>query len=255
MNLPKIKFTDIPLSKEIDWVHGFLFKDEWGWGKYIIKKHPEIKKVFSFKTENEQVKFLKEYIVEFRKNNQEAIEKGKDKYQKEWRKIEKEYFEILSEIIEIDWPKNRKIIKAMASINPICPRFLNDWSFSIFYNYKNINYAMEVIMHEICHFFYFEKWKQLYPKMDYKKFESPHIEWHLSELAAPIILNDSRIQKLLRQRAVFYREHEKIKINNKSAPKYFSDLYKKTIEKENGFEVFLKESYQAMQDREKLFRI
>ena len=114
---------------------------------------------------------------------------------------------------------------------------------------------MEVMMHEACHFLYFEKWKQLYPKMSHKKFESPYTEWHLSELAAPIILNDPRIQKLLKQKAVFYPEHEKIKIDNKTAPKYFSDLYKKTIGKENGFEVFLKESYQAIQDKKKLFRI
>ncbi|MDP2638876.1 MAG: hypothetical protein Q8P06_01760 [Candidatus Azambacteria bacterium] len=255
MNLPKIKFTDIPLSKEIDWIHGFLFQNEWGWGKYIIKKHPKIKKVLLLKTEKDQVKFLKEYITEFRKNNQKAIEKRENQYQKEWQKIEKEYFEVLSEIIGIDWPKNRKAIKAMMSIDPICPRFLNDWSFSIFYNYKNINYAMEVIMHESCHFLYFEKWKRLYPKMSHKKFESPYIEWHLSELTAPIILNDHRIQKLLKQKAVFYREHEEIKINGKTAPKYFSDLYKKTIGKENGFEVFLKESYQAIKNKEKLFRI
>ena len=51
MNLPKVIFTDIPISKEIDWFYGFLFQDNWNWGKYIIKKHPKIKKIFSFKNE------------------------------------------------------------------------------------------------------------------------------------------------------------------------------------------------------------
>lgn len=216
MSLPKVKFTDIPLSKEVDWVHGFLFQNKWGWGKYIIKKHPKIKKVFSFKTELEQVKFLKDYIVKFRKENQKLIEKNKIKYQTEWQKIEKDFFIILSEIIEINWPKNRKIIKAMISINPICPRFLNDWSFSIFYNCKKISHAMEIIMHESCHFLYFEKWKQLYPKINNKKFESPYLEWHLSEILAPIILNNSKVQKLLKRKADFYTEHQRIKINNKT---------------------------------------
>lgn len=136
MNMPKVKFTHIPLSKEIDWIHGFLFQNEWGWSKYIIKKHPKIKKVFSFKTEAEQVKFLRNYIIQFKKDNQKLIEKNKTEYQKAWKKIEKEFFITLSEIIQTNWPKNRKTIKAMVSINPICPRFLNDWSFSIFYNYK-----------------------------------------------------------------------------------------------------------------------
>jgi len=254
MSLPKVKFTNIPLSKEIDWTHGFLFQNKWGWGKYIIKKHPKIKRVFSFKTEAEQVKFLKKYIVEFRKENQKLIEKNKTKYQKEWEKIEKDFFIILSEIIKTDWPKDKKTIKAMVSINPICPRFLNDWSFSIFCNYKKISDAMEVIMHESCHLLYFEKWKKIHPKMNYEKFESPHIEWHLSEIIAPIILNDRRIKKLLKQKAAFYTEYEKIKIGNKTAPRYFNDLYNK-IAKENNFEIFLEESYRVIKKNKKLFKI
>lgn len=67
MSLPEVKFCNIPLPTEIDWMHGFLFKNKWGWQRYIIKKHPEIKKVFSCKNEEEQVKFLRRYIVEFQK--------------------------------------------------------------------------------------------------------------------------------------------------------------------------------------------
>jgi len=254
MNVPKIKFTDIPLSKETDWMYGFLFQNKWGWGKYIIKKHPKIRGIFSLETETEQVKFLKDYIIKFRKENQRLIEQNKVKYQTEWQKIEKNFFIRISEIIEISWPKNRKTIKAMISINPICPRFLNDWSFSIFYNYKKIPQAMEVIMHECCHFLYFEKWKQLYPRINNKKFESPYIEWHLSEIVAPIILNDERIQELLKQRAVFYPEHRRIKIGGKTVPKYFNDLYNRIAKRKN-FDEFLKESYWAIKENNKLFRI
>ena len=254
MNMPKVKFIDIPLSKEIDWIHGFLFQNKWGWGKYIIRKHPEIKKVFSFKTEAEQVKFLRNYIIQFKKDNQKLIEKNQIEYQKVWKKIEKEFFITLSEIIQIDWPKNRKTIKALVSLNPICPRFLNDWSFSIFYNYKKISHAMEVIMHESCHFLYFEKWKKLYPKMDSKKSESPYLEWHLSEILSPIILNDPKIQKLLKRKADFYIEHKRIKIGNKTVPKYFNDLYKK-INIDKNFDEFLKKSYKTIKNNRKLFKI
>ena len=112
MNIPKVKFIDIPLSKEVDWIYGFLFQNERGWDKYIIKKHPKIKKIFSFKTELEQVEFLREYIGKFKTENQKLTEKNKIKYQIEWQKVEKDFFTILSEITQIDWPKNKKIIKA-----------------------------------------------------------------------------------------------------------------------------------------------
>ncbi len=251
MNTPKVKFIDMPLSKEIDWIHGFLFQNKWGWGKYIIKKHPKIKGVLSLKNEAEQIKFLKKYIIEFKKENQKIIEKNKIVYQKEWRKVEKKFFVALSKIMQINWPQNKETIKAMISINPICPRFLNNWSFSIFCNYKKASHAMEVIMHESCHFLYFKKWKKLYPKMSHKKFESPHIEWHLSEIIAPIILNDARIQKFLKQKAVFYKEYQKIKIKDKNVPRYFTDLYKGNKK----FDIFLNKAYETIQTNRDLFNL
>jgi len=89
--------------------------------------------------------------------------------------------------------------------------------------------------------------------MSHKKFESSHIEWHLSEIIAPIILNDIRIQKLLKQKAAFYTEHQRIKISRKTAPQYFTDLYNR-FAKSNDFEKFLKESYLAIKKNEKLFK-
>ncbi len=101
---------------------------------------------------------MEKYIIEFKKENRKLIEENKTRYQKEWQKVEKDFFIVLSRILQIDWPQD-KTIRAMIPINPICPRFLNDWSFSIFYNYKTTSHAMEVIMHECCYFLYFEKWK------------------------------------------------------------------------------------------------
>jgi hypothetical protein len=138
----------------------------------------------------------------------------------------------------------------MISINPICPRFLNNWSFSIFFNYKKISDAMEVIMHECCHFLYFEKWKKMYPEMNNKKFESPYLEWHLSEIIAPIILNDKRIQKLLKKKAVFYPEHEKMKIKRKNVPEFFTNLYNK---REKDFNDFLKKTYDIVKKNKQVF--
>jgi hypothetical protein len=247
MSLSKTKFSNIPLLIEVDIIHNFLFENGWGWNKYVIRKHPKIKQIFSLKGKNAQVDFLKKYIIKFKKNNSKAIEKNKKNYEKEWRKIEKDFLMKLSEIMEIGWPKNRKTIKAMISINPICPRFLNNWSFSIFYNRKDTKSALEVIAHEICHFLYFEKWRKLYPKMSLKKFEAPNIEWHLSEIIAPIILNDNRVQEILEKKADFYPEHKKMKINGKSVPRYFTDLYNKS----DDFESFLKRSYKEIKNNKK----
>ncbi len=103
-------------------------------------------------------------------------------------------------------------------------------------------------MHESCHFLYFEKFKKMYPKISHKKYESPYIEWHLSEIIAPIILNDQRINKLLKQKANFYDEHTNIKIENKSIPRYFTEIYKNS----KNFEEFLENSYKLIKINNKL---
>lgn len=90
--------------------------------------------------------------------------------------------------------------------------------------------------------------------MSLKKFESPYLEWHLSEILAPVILNDIRIKKLLKQKASFYYEHIIIKIDRQSAPKYFMDLYDK-IAKNNDFKLFLQESYRVIKKNKNLFKI
>lgn len=253
MVLPKVIFTEMPISLETDWVYGFLFKDKWGWKKYVLKKHPKLKQVYSIKNEGNQVKFIKQYIINFRKLNRKTIENSKKRYQKAWNRVEKLFFTLLREIMNTNWPKDKKEIKAMISINPICPRFLNNWSFSLFCKYKKIKDAVEVIMHECCHFLYFKKWQELYPKANKKTFEYPYIEWHLSELAAPIILDDKRIQKYLKKKAVFYTEYYKIKIENKTAPDYFTQLYRKNIDRNNNFELFIREAYKEIKKRRKLF--
>lgn len=253
MPLPKIKFRNMPLPLEISWIYDFLFEDSWNWGSYILKKHPGIKKVYSLKNKGAKLEFIKKYILDSKGSHNKIINKNKKKYLKAWSEVEGSYFSLLEDILNIKWPKHRPQIKAMMSINPICPRFLNDWSFSIFYDYKKISHALEVVMHECCHFLYFEKWKEIFPESRGETFESPHIEWHLSEIIAPIILNDFRVQEILRQEAVFYPEHSRIKIKGKDAPRYFTDLYIRAMENGETFDDFLKDAYKEIKKYQNLF--
>ena len=253
MFTPKVKFSLIPIKLEVNLIYFFLFYEKWGWGKKIIKRHPYLKGALNIKTKKNREKYIKKYIIKFRNENKKIIENQIEKYSKNWRKIEKQYLTILPEILDTPWPKDKKIIKAMISINPICPRFINNWSFSLFYKQK-AKKMKETIMHEICHFLYFKKWKEVFPNSPKKTFEYPYIEWHLSEILAPIILNDLRIQKLLKRKAVFYKEHQKIKIDGAAAPKHFLLLYKENVDKNYRFEEFLRKAYSEIKKHRKKFQ-
>ncbi|MBI2411200.1 MAG: hypothetical protein HYV32_04890 [Candidatus Kerfeldbacteria bacterium] len=250
---PKVYFIDMPLDMEIEMLNGFLFESFGGWNKYVLRRHPELKKAYTLKTDAERRAYIRNYIIQFRKTHKAEMVKKKEQFQKAWKTVEKEYFTTLQELMDIEWPKQRNKIYAMISINPICPRFLDEWNFSLFYNYDDIHRMIEVIMHESCHFLYFEKWKELYPKADRKTFDAPYIEWYLSEISAPIILNEPRIQPLLKKRARFYKEHQRIKIGTHTAPAYFKKIYTHCIKQEDGFALFLREAYKEIKKHKKLF--
>lgn len=252
MAIPRVKFIQMPIDSEIKVIYWFLFRNEWRWGEIIIKRFPGLKPIFKIKTEKERFIFLSKYIIKFKSLNRKKLLSKKKDFEKAWRKIEKEYLTTLARVINIEWLIRRKEIKAMISVNPICPRFLDDWSFSISYRYGTKD-VMPVIMHEICHFLYFKKWKELFPKSERRTWDYPHIEWHLSELVAPIILNDERFRGILKQKATFYREHRKVKIKGVSAPQYFSKLYANCLKKNKNFDYFIKEAYKIIKKNKKLF--
>ncbi|MBU1046739.1 hypothetical protein KKH36_03110 [Patescibacteria group bacterium] len=253
MKIPKVKFTEIPIETEIRMFYYFLFENDWDWSKSLFQVHPNLKEVKELKSKKDRIAFITKYIKGFRKVRGEVIDKNKEIYKKNWEKIEKDFLLTLSEVIEEEWPKNRKEIVANMSINTICPRDIKDWCFSIFYNYDKKLIATKLIAHEITHFLYFERWKKLYPKMDQKRFNKPYIEWHLSEILAPVILNDKRLKKIIGEKSYGYKEHEKVKIGNKTTPKFFEDLYRKYQKENRSFEEFLKESYRVIKENKELF--
>ena len=66
MNLPKVKFIDVPLSKEVDWIHGFLFQNKLG-GKTAPKYFNDLyNKITKSKKFDE---FLKESYQTIKKNS------------------------------------------------------------------------------------------------------------------------------------------------------------------------------------------
>jgi hypothetical protein len=251
MATPQVIFRNLPISAETDILYQFLFKSSWS--KFILQYHPKLSRVFKIQRKNERLSFIKNYVTKLRKEDKGLIKRAKNRFQNEWRKIEQQAFTALSEVMEIPWPKQKKHIKVFLSVNPVCPRFLESWEFTIFYKF-NINQIKEVILHECCHFLYFKKWKLIFPKSQSKTFETPHIEWHLSEIMAPIILNDPKIRRFLKHRVLFHTRYYKIKIKNVSAAKYFSLLYSRHKVKGSSFDNFLKSAYSEIKKYSNKFK-
>jgi len=164
--------------------------------------------------------------------------KIQNKFQKEWEKIEPKIMLSLSEINETFWFTNPKEIIALVSLNPICPRDIKNKNFNVFYK-QSIEEMKDTCIHELLHFIYFKKWKEVFPHSKEKEFDNPYLVWKLSEIVIPIILNEKRIQKIFEHKFKGYNEFEQIKIKGKLIRDSLQELYE---DKEN-FEDFLKKSY------------
>ena len=247
--IPKVRFLLPTIKREAYFLHNFCRPRPtgWDWSDRVYKQHPELKEMVNgIKNEDEFFKLSYKYARKFIKEHKDELEKVKREFQKDWDKVGDKFLRILSSHFETDWPRNKKIIMAFISINPICPRFLDKWSFSV--RYKRPEYLKKIVCHEIIHFLYFKKWKEVFPKATRKSFDSPHIIWKLSEILAPIILNyHPEIQKIVKIYSPGYKEFQDIKIGNKKLIPYFEDLYKKHLKNNQSFEDFLRLAWENIE--------
>ncbi|HAM88776.1 TPA: hypothetical protein DDY55_04140 [Candidatus Falkowbacteria bacterium] len=242
MCIPKIKFKLPTLEREANMLYGFCHPRPtgWDWSGRVYKQHPELKKlVVGIKNKDKFFDQCSKYANKFIKENKKELKGAVADFQKEWDKFGEKYLKILSKHFETNYPKNKKIIIAYVSINPICPRFLDEWSFNVQYNRPE--YMRRIATHEIMHFLHFKKWLEVFPNTKRKEMDSPYLVWKLSEILAPIISNHHpEIHKMVKAYSPGYKEFQDIKIGGKKLIPYFENLYKKHLTSKNSFEDFLK---------------
>jgi hypothetical protein len=253
LNIPKIKVGVKPLEEDVDLTSRFLFPrgGEWDWSEIVYQNYPELKAgvqgVEGFPQKKARAEdVLREIAIQ---DKGIMLKKAAD-FQGEWVKINDPVMEALSEIVELKWPQGHEIIKTRISLNPICSRFIESKIFDLFYAMK-LQEMQSFAIHEISHFIYFEKWKQVFPETSQEEFDEPHLIWKLSEMVPGIILNDKRIQEVFKWQFRSYQEFEELKIEGKFLLEYLRDFY----QKREGFEDFLKKSYQFVLEHQKTINI
>ena len=99
------------------------------------------------------------FFTEVFKKERIELEKRAKIFQIEWNKINDDVMLVLSKVVEQEWSDKDRKIFARISLNPICPRYIKQRTFDLFYKQKP-QYMKSVAIHEILHFIYFEKWKK-----------------------------------------------------------------------------------------------
>src|SRR3989344_2707540 len=246
--IPKVEFKIPPTIQVLGTIWYFLNPDkkEWDWKDRVLDKYPKLKKKF-YQTQdiNERKKIVSEFFLNYEKKNKNKIECKKNQFQKSWNIINDKYMKAISEVVEIDWSKDCENMTAWITLNPICPRDIQKRSFDVFFKFT-AGKGKEVGVHEILHFIYFEKWKQVFKKYNEKEFDYPHLVWKLSEIVPKAIMSDIRIQRAFKHKPEVYKVWERTKINNKPLLDYIQEFY----DKKKDFASFLKESYEFVKKYE-----
>ena len=128
-------------------------------------------------------------------NNYEQFDSDIERYSNAWNKYNDNFFEALSKYLNISWPKEHDIVYATVGIIPVCPRYLDTFYFSVHVDINN-EALVETCAHELCHFLWFEKWRELYPESNKDDYEFPNTVWKYSEIVVEPILNSKEISKV-----------------------------------------------------------
>ncbi len=238
--IPKIKFELADIESTVRMINRFVVTASTGtgWGKIILKEYPELNNLIE-KSEKEK----KEEIINFFLSNKfrelkPKLEEARENFQASWDKNNSDFMKALAEINEIEWPEEYSVIMARITLNPICPRYLKQRMFDVYYKFS-VNKMREIALHEISHFIFFEKWKSIFPNYDERDFESPQLIWKLSEMMPFVVLGHEKIQKIFKHEPNIYKKWHETKINKVC----ILECLKRIYDSSSNFEDFVKKAY------------
>ena len=214
--------------------------------KALLEAIPELAKKPNYPYLTEDV--LKSEIQKYWSNNDKLISDYSIKLKKIWSKYEEKIANTLSQIFEVNLEKDVTIYLYTLRWYP---RFLDDQSM-ILSALDPIYFSISTVIHEITHFYYFKKWKELFPEDEDYSYEAPHIFWHLSEIMAPVVNSDARIKKIFpdTNSTSMYAYNRFDKSGTISIQGYFENLYNKST----SIESFLREAREVALSNESLIK-
>ena len=228
MTIPKIIFKEMSLKENIELINWALSEDNKTLDvyKYTIDYYPELGKIKNL-SEKEIEKKVSEVVTKDYKTYYSKIKSEVNRYNQIWNKYNNDYFTSLTKYLHISWPENHSIIEAKVGLIPVFPRWLETYSFAVSTNLSKEK-LIETAAHETCHFLWFEKWHNLYPKCPKREYNSPYIPWKYSEMVVDPILNSLEINNifnnLFKEKA--YDSFYELKYNNEYVMDVLKDIYK-----------------------------
>jgi len=249
---PKVRFGYAGAGSDAKAIHSFYNTscNKVDWSNCIFSAHSPLREELRrARTDRQELSAIGCYTTMAWQEEARMIRSQRRLFEAEWGKVNGEFMSLLPKMMETQWPADRRYVRAHVSINPICPRDLDDWSFTIYY-LKSVASMRETVAHETLHFLYFKKWREVFPDAERSSFESPQLVWQLSEILTPVILNDSRMKALIGRKSTAYPQFEAAAIDGRPLMRVFEGIYSWKRARGKSFADFLKASYEEAKKNE-----
>lgn len=205
--------------------------------EYLEKSKDDKEKVYELIFEDLQ-KFYQKYLTHSKKMVK--------RYGLIWEPFNDDYINALCKCFNMDWPSDLEEITALIGRVPVCPRFIKDKKFYIgFYDADTI---VDICMHELCHFIFFAKCKELFPRMKIDT-DNKSLFWFLSEIIIDPVLNKNEFKKIFKHKFKSYDVFYNVRFGNEllmdKIRLFFANSH---------IDEAIKESYEYLQKHEYSFR-
>jgi len=207
---PKLKFK-ISCKKDVQAFFGFVKDAEYDSGRNlewaIFKLYPIFKKYKKDGSFNVSKKIVSDFVKNKYSQNATIIKKRLKLYKDNWKRVEKDYYHLVNQLIPLSyWPKGKYI--AYPTIWGMFPKYLEDKTFLVPFQYKNEQYINTIIAHEMLHFIFYNYFFKKYPKYKNEKYD--FFVWHISEIFNGLVQNSPQWLKVFKTKSINYPEHNKI---------------------------------------------
>lgn len=245
-----IKFVNPGFQYMLDSIMEFQKDDSsFFWNNSLFHFFKELDKEYAYNlTMKERKEYFKDKLFEIYQANEQLLQEKVSAYEKHWNKYKPQIEQAFSDAFGIDCAVLFNDFICNISLNPICPRYLSEHSFDVFY-LNSEKGALGTALHELVHFVWFVVWNDLYED-SYEEYETPSLKWILSELVVEAIMSDERLSSInpyypREQGGCIYPYFFTMEIEGKPITVTINEMYKRY-----GIRDFMKESYAYCQKYE-----
>ena len=202
--IPKVIFKEMSIKENIEIIKWAYFEnnDTLDVNSYTLEYFPELKDISKDAGKDEIYKKIEEVVTKRYQEYKDIIQKEVKRYNSIWNNINDKYMDAISKYLNVSYLETKEIV-ATVGVIAVFPRYLDELSFSLGINLSE-NELIETTFHEVLHFFWFKKFKELFPLIPKDEYESPYLAWIYSEIIVDPILNSKEIKDIIRVKGKAY---------------------------------------------------